>query len=67
MGAAVAAAGFRAGLVIVRQGVDGPAVFALADVEGFVGDDDPRLLALGAAGRRPTVLGAYAVPVGGEV
>ena len=67
LGAAMAAAGFRAGPMIVRQDVDGSAACALAEVEGFVGDDDPRLPALRGAGCRPTVLGAYAVPVGGEV
>ena len=45
-----------------------PAARALADVEGFVTEDDPRLAALaGALGapRPPVVLGAYAVPVSG--
>ena len=62
----MAGAGFRAGLVTMRQGVDGSAAYALAEVEGFVGDDDPRLPALQETGCRPTVLGAYAVPVGGD-
>ena len=66
LGAAMAAAGFHVGPIIVRQGVDGSAVCALADVEGFVGDDDLRLAALHGTGCRPTVLGAYAVPVGGD-
>ena len=67
LGIAMAAAGFRAGPVIVQQGIDGSAACALAEVEGFVGGDDPRLLALPGPGCRPTVLGAYAVPVGGGV
>ena len=67
LGSALAAAGFQAGPVIACQGVDGSAACALAEVEGFVGEDDPRLLALPGTGCRPTVLGAYAVPVGGEV
>ena len=66
LGAAMVAAGFRVGPVIVRQGADGSAACALAEVEGFVGDDDPQLSALREAGCRPTMLGAYAVPVGGE-
>ncbi len=62
----MAGAGFRAGPVIMRQGVDGSAASALAEVEGFVGDDDPRLAALRGMGCQPRVLGAYAVPVGGD-
>ena len=65
-GAALAAAGFRAGPVIVRRGADASAPCALAEVEGFVGGDDPRLPALREAGYLPVVLGAYAVPVGGD-
>ncbi len=64
--AALAAAGFRAGPVIVRREADVSAACALAEVDGFVGDDDPRLAALREAGCSPIVLGAYAVPVGGE-
>ena len=66
LSAAVAAAGFHAGPVIVRRGVDGSDACALVEVEGFVGDDDPRLPTLRGTGCRPTVLGAYAVPVGGD-
>lgn len=66
LGAAVAASGFRTGPMIVRQGVDGLAACALTEVEGFISGDDPRLSALRGAGCRPTVLGAYAVPVGRE-
>ncbi len=66
LGAALAAAGFRAGPMIVRQDADASTVHALAEVDGFVGDDDPRLPALREVGCPPTVLGAYAVPVGGE-
>jgi chorismate mutase len=64
--AAVAAAGFRAGATIARQAAGASAPCALVEVDGFVGDDDPRLPALRAAQCSPTVLGAYAVPVGGE-
>ncbi len=67
LGAAMAAAGFRAGTTIVRQDFDASAACALVEVDGFVGDDDPRLPALRAARCLVTVLGAYAVPVGGEV
>lgn len=65
--AALAAAGFHVGPVIVRHGADGSAACALAEVEGFVGDGDPRLPALRGTECLPVVLGAYAVPVGGEI
>ena len=64
----LAAAGFAAGPVIVRHDPASSAARALADVEGFVTEDDPRLAALaGALGttRPPAVLGAYAVPLSG--
>ena len=66
LGGAMAAAGFRVGPVIVRQGVGGSAACALAEVEGLIANDDQRLMALREAGCSPTVLGAYAVPVGGD-
>lgn len=65
---ALAAAGFAAGPVIVRRDPASPAARALADVEGFVTEDDPRLAALAGALRMPcppVVLGAYAVPLSG--
>ncbi len=55
---ALAAAGFEAGRVVL--GRDGR---ALADVDGFVTEDDPRLPALASGPRPALVLGAYAVPV----
>ena len=66
LGAALAAAGFRAGPVIMQRGADASAGYLLAEVDGFVGDDDTRLPALRKAGCLAMVLGAYAVPVGGE-
>lgn len=60
LGDALAAAGFQAGTTILRQDA------ALVDVDGFVGDGDPRLAALQAVLRPPVVLGAYAVPLDGE-
>lgn len=65
---ALAAAGFAAGPVIVRRDPGDCAVQALADVEGFVTEGDPRLAAFADAlgtSRPPVVLGAYAVPVSG--
>jgi hypothetical protein len=35
---------------------------ALAEVDGFVTDDDPRLARFDGAPRRPVILGAYAIP-----
>ncbi len=66
LGAALAAAGFRAGPVIMRQDAVASTTCALAEVDGLVGDDDPRLPALRDVRCLPKVLGAYAVPVGGE-
>lgn len=62
--AIMAAAGFRAAMVAWRD-FDSSAACALVDVDGFVADEDPRLPTLRAAGCVVTVLGAYAVPVGG--
>ncbi len=38
------------------------AAHAMAEVDGFLADDDPRLDALDAVSRRPVVVGAYAIP-----
>jgi chorismate mutase / prephenate dehydratase len=45
---------------------DPAASVALVEVEGMVGEDDPRLTRLAEVARRPVVLGAYAVPVEGD-
>lgn len=61
LGQALASAGLNAGAVVVAR--TGRAGFGLADVAGFVGDGDARLLAVDA--KRPAlVFGAYARPVG---
>lgn len=60
--AALAGAGFEtsgAGLPLLERDAGGR-MLALADVAGFVADDDPHLAALPAGAR---VIGAYAVPV----
>ncbi len=62
--AALTAAGLEPGNVILRRDPGAPVADALAEVDGFVADDDPRLAALDAVLRRPVVLGAYAIPVG---
>lgn len=60
------AAGFSAGNVILRRATGSPVAHALADVAGFVTEDDPRLAGLPDLLRSPVVLGAYAVPVDGD-
>lgn len=62
--AAVTAAGFAPGMVLLRRDPGAPVAHALVEVEGHVAANDPRLDALPAA-QRPLVLGGYAVPVGG--
>lgn len=62
----VGAAGFRAVATLSRRDIDAPAACALVEVDGLVGDDDPRLPTLRAACSLVRVLGAYAVPLGGE-
>ena len=52
--------------MILRREQGSAVAHALVEVDGFLTDDDPRLLALEAVLRRPVVLGAYAMPeVGG--
>ena len=51
-------------MVLVRQ-QGSPIANVLVEVEGYLADDDARLLRLGVVLRRPIVLGSYAVPVGG--
>jgi chorismate mutase len=54
--AALTAAGFTPGSMVLRSD------HALAEVDGFVTDDDPRLARFDGAPHRPMVLGAYAIP-----
>jgi chorismate mutase / prephenate dehydratase len=62
---ALAAAGFETGQIILRRDPGAPVADALAEVAGFVADDDPRLGSLDTVLRRPVVLGAYAIQVDG--
>ncbi|MBR0672613.1 chorismate mutase [Neoroseomonas soli] len=59
---AIADAGLQAASILFER-AEG-ATLALADIEGFVRQDDARLAALPWA--RRTILGAYAVPVAGD-
>ena len=62
LGAALTSAGLSPGMVILRRDQGAQVAHALAEVDGFLADDDPRLAGLGAMLRRPVVLGAYAIP-----
>jgi len=64
LSAALTAAGLAPLSTILRR--DPAMTVALVEVDGLVGDEDPRLAALDGVVRRPVVLGAYAVPVEGE-
>jgi chorismate mutase / prephenate dehydratase len=66
LAAVLAAAGFVLGPVLLRRDARAPLAQALADVAGFITDDDPRLGALVHALSPPVVLGAYAVPLEGD-
>jgi len=65
--AALTAAGFEPSQIILRRDPGATAADALADVDGFVADDDPRLGNLATVLRRPVVLGAYAIQVDGKI
>ncbi len=66
---AFASAGLEAAQFILRRDPGDARALLLVDVAGFVRDDDARLatLATQAGGRAPVVLGAYAIPLGGEL
>ncbi|HJS85320.1 MAG TPA: chorismate mutase, partial [Acetobacteraceae bacterium] len=51
-------------LTLILRRDPGEPVRALAEVEGFMTDDDPRLARVGALA--PVLLGAYATPEMGE-
>lgn len=63
---ALAAAGLSPAGMILRRDPSGQVAHALIDVDGYVSDDDARIVKLGESVHRPVVLGAYAVPVDGE-
>ena len=58
----LAAAGLPPDSMVLWWQPDGQAGYALAEIDGYVGEQDPRLNGLP---RRTVVLGAYAVPVAG--
>lgn len=59
--AALTSAGLAPGEVILHREPGAPVAYALADVDGFLADDDPRLDTLDVL-CRPVVVGAYAIP-----
>ncbi len=62
---AIIAAGLKPEQIVLRRDQGAPVAHALVEVDGAVDDDDSRLDAISAMLRRPVVLGAYAMPVGG--
>lgn len=64
--AALAGAGLVPGAVILRRDPGATTADALAEVEGYVTEGDPRLDQIAAVSRRPVVLGAYAIPLEGN-
>ncbi len=67
LAAALTTAGFAPGATLLWRSQGSPVTHALVDVDGFVVDGDPRLAALTTVLRPPLVLGAYAVPLTGEI
>jgi len=64
LAASLAAADLASGGIILRRDPNAPVAHVLAEVPGFLTEDDPRLARISAVLRPPVVLGAYAVPVG---
>jgi chorismate mutase / prephenate dehydratase len=60
--AAVTASGMVSGTVILRRDAGAQVAHALVEVEGYVAEDDVRLVGIATVHRPPVVLGAYAVP-----
>ena len=58
----LAPAGLPADLMVLRREPGSAVAHLLAEVDGYLADDDPRLGRLGAVLRRPVVIGRYAVP-----
>ena len=59
------AAGLKPETMVLGRQQGSPVTNVLVEVEGFLTDDDPRLVHMGTVLRRPIVLGSYASPVGG--
>jgi chorismate mutase/prephenate dehydratase len=61
----LAGAGLKPEMLVLLRSNDSSVAYALAEVDGYLMDDDARLSNLGSVLRRPVVLGSYAEPVGG--
>jgi hypothetical protein len=57
-------AGFDVGSLLLRRVTRREAGYALADVDGYVSREDPRLMTLAGFLAPPVVLGSYAAPIG---
>jgi chorismate mutase / prephenate dehydratase len=60
----LAAAGLAFDMLLLAHEPGSTTILALAEVNGFLADDDPRLGKLGTHIRAPAVVGSYAVPFG---
>jgi len=60
--AAVTASGFVPGTVILRRDSGAQVARALVEVEGYLTEDDARLVGIATALQPPVILGSYAVP-----
>lgn len=57
-------AGFAPGQIWMRRVPGDTAIRALAELDGFLEEDDARLGAIAGQGGRPMVIGSFAVPLG---
>lgn len=57
-------AGFDVGSILPRRAAQREVGYALADVDGLVARDDPRLASITGFLATPVILGAYAIPYG---
>jgi len=58
----LAAAGLAPDMMVLLREPGSTMAHVLADVDGYLTDDDPRLSRLGGVLRQPIVIGSYAVP-----
>ncbi len=58
----LAAAGLTPDMMVLLPEPGSNRAHVLAEVDGYLADDDPRLSRLGGVLRRPIVIGSYAVP-----
>jgi chorismate mutase/prephenate dehydratase len=56
--------GLKPEILVLARRPGSPIANLLVEVDGYLADDDPRLVHLGPVLRQPIVLGSYAAPVG---